>query len=282
MVRVAIQLYSVRDLMEKDPIGTIEKVAQAGYRYLEVANHNTTKDIGIGFGVPANKMRDMLDKLGVRVISAHLDPFDNLDALCEYQLAIGNKNVVYSRDFYHNKQEVMDRVYWLNKTGEECAKRGLTLFYHNHFHEFLKFGDETIFDIIVDNLDPDLVKIELDTFWVLRGGVDPVSVMKKLGRRVSLVHQKDFAKGHEGELDMTKKVTPGEYIDRSFYDKYENPETFVEIGTGIMDIQSIIDEGNASGALEYIILEQDHSRLDQIESIKISKDGFKKFKGIEW
>ena len=281
MVKVALQLYSVRDQLAKDPIATIEQVAQEGFRYLEVANHNTTEDKGIGFGVSAAQMRDMLDKLDIRVIGAHLDPFEDLDALAEYQLTIGNRNVVYSRDFYRNREEVLARAYWMNKTGEECAKRGLTLYYHNHFHEFLKFGDETIFDILLDNMDPDLVKIELDTFWVLRGGVDPAALMRRLGSRVQLVHQKDYAKGHEEEMDLTRKVTSGEFIDRSFYDRYENPETFVEIGTGVMDIQAIIDEGNASG-LEYIILEQDHSQLGQLESVRESKLGFSRFKGIEW
>lgn len=281
MIKVALQLYSVRDQLAKDPIGTIEQVAQEGFRYLEVANHNTTEDKGIGFGVSAARMRDMLDKLGIRVIGAHLDPFEDLDALAEYQLTIGNRNVVYSRDFYRNREEVLARAHWMNKTGEACAKRGLTLYYHNHFHEFLKFGDETIFDILLANMDPDLVKIELDTFWVLRGGVDPAALMRRLGSRVQLVHQKDYAKGHEEETDLTRKVSPGQYIDRSFYDRYENPETFVEIGTGTMDIQAIIDEGNASG-LQYIILEQDHSKLGQLESVRESKLGFSRFKGIEW
>jgi len=282
MVKVAIQLYSVREEMAKDPVSTIEKVARTGYRYLEVANHNTAQDTGIGFGISADKMKGMLDRLGVQVISAHLDPFDNLDVLSDYQLTIGNRNVVYSRDFYHNRQEVLDRAYWMNKTGEACAKRGLTLYYHNHFHEFLKFGDETIFDILLAHMDPDLVKIQLDTFWVLRGGVDPVALMRRLGKRVTLVHQKDYAKGYDDEMDLTQKVRPGEYIDRSFYDRHENPETFVEIGTGIMDIQAIIDAGLDSGGLEYIILEQDHSRLNQLESIKISKMGFEKFSRIAW
>lgn len=278
-MKAAIQLYSVRDMMEKDPIGTIEQVAGAGYKYIEVANHNTVQDKGIGFGVSADKMKNMLDRLGVRVISAHLDPFEDLDALSDYQLTIGNKNVVYSRDFYHNKDEVLKRAQWLNRTGEECAKRGLKLYYHNHFHEFLKFGDETIFDILVQNTEPELVGLEIDTFWVLRGGVDPAKLIKSLGKRVSLLHQKDYAKGFEADMDMTKKVKPGQYIDRSFYDKYEIPESFTEIGTGIMDIQSIIDAG---AYVDYIILEQDHTKLNSLESIRLSRKGFSKFKGIEW
>lgn len=278
-MKAAIQLYSVRDRMEKDPMGTIEQVALAGYHYIEVANHNTTKDKGIGFGVPADKMKDMLDRLGVRVISAHLDPFEDLDALGDYQHTIGNSNVVYSRDFYHNRQEVLDRAYWLNKTGEECAKRGLTFFYHNHFHEFLSFDGEMIMDTLAENTDPALVNFELDTFWILRGGQDPAAMVKRYGKRVTLLHQKDFAAGFEADMDMTKKVACGQYIDRSFYDKYEIPESFVEIGTGIMDIQGIIDAGSY---VDYIILEQDHSRLDSLESVRVSREGFSKFKGVEW
>jgi len=282
MAKVALQLYSVRYEMLRDPLGTIEKVAEIGFRYLEVANHNTTWDKGIGFGVPADKMCGMLDRLGVRVISAHLDPLEDLDALADYQLTIGNRNVVFSRDYYRSRDEVLARARWMNKMGEECAKRGLTLHYHNHFHEFLKFGGETIFHILRANMDPYLVKIELDTYWALRGGADPAELLKKLGKRVLLVHQKDYPEGYEDDLDLTKKVAPGEYVDRSFYDRHENPDTFTEIGTGIMDIQGIIDAGNASGGLEYIILEQDYSKLGQMESVRVSKANFGKYRGIEW
>ncbi len=278
-MKAAIQLYSVRDLMEKDPMGTIEQVALAGYHYIEVANHNTTADKGIGFGVPADKMKDMLDRLGVQVISAHLDPFEDLDVLSDYQKTIGNTNVVYSRDFYHNKQEVLNRAYWLNKTGEECAKRGLTFFYHNHFHEFLSFEGQMIMDILSENTDPALVKFQLDTFWILRGGQDPAGTIEKYGGRVTMLHQKDFAAGYEADMDMTRKVHPGQYIDRSFYDQYEIPESFTEIGTGIMDIQAIVDAGKY---VDYIILEQDHSRLGSLESVRLSRKGFSRFKGIEW
>lgn len=282
MTKVAIQLFSVSQEMAKDPIATIEQVARAGYRYLEVANHNTQKDTGIGFGVPAHQLKEMLDRLGIQIISAHLDPFDQLDALSEYQLAIGNHNVVYSRDFYHNRQEVLDRAYWLNKTGEACAKRGLTLHYHNHFHEYLELEGESIWDTLMNNTDPSLVKVQLDTFWVLRAGLDPVEIMQQLGDRVTMIHQKDYAAGYQDKLDMTKLVQPGQYIDRSFYDQYECPETFVEIGTGIIDIQAIIDQGNRTGAVEYIILEQDHSKYNQLESIRISKKGFEKYTGVQW
>lgn len=282
MVKAAIQLYSVAPLMEKDPLGTIERVAQTGFKYLEVANHNTDVDTGIGFGVPADELNQLLDRLGVKIISAHLDPDYNLKALAEYQRAIGNTNIVYSRDFYRNKAEVLARAKRMNEIGEECKKLGMQLYYHNHFHEFLDFDGEVIWDILMDQMDEDLVKVQLDTFWVLRAGRNPVDVMKKLGRRCVMIHQKDYAKGYDNVMNMAQRVKPGEYIDRSFYDQHEFPGTFTEIGTGVMDIQAIIDAGNTFCGLEYIILEQDHSKLDRIESVRRSKSGLERYRGVDW
>ena len=282
MAKLALQLYSVRGKMAKDPIGTIKQAAEIGYRYIEVANHDTKKDKGIGFGVSAEQMNDTLKECGVKVISAHLDPFDDLQELCEYQKAIGNHNIVYSRDYYGNREDAINRANWLNRIGEEAAKYGVTMHYHNHFHEWMKLdGGETIWDVLVEHTDPAVVKIQVDTFWAFRGGADPIEVIRALGDRVTLIHQKDFTRGYESQINLFDQVRPGEYIDRSVYDRIENPDTFTEPGSGIMDIQGIIDVCNENKNFEYVILEQDHTKLDEIESIRKSFECFKKFKGIE-
>lgn len=283
MTKLALQLYSVRGKMEQDPIGTIKKAAEIGYKYIEVANHDTKKDKGIGFGVSAEKMNETLRECGVQVISAHLDPFDDLEILCDYQKAIGNHNIVYSRDYYHCKDDILRRADWLNRTGEKAAKYGVTLHYHNHFHEFqaLPGCDKTIYDMLVELTDPALVKIQIDTFWAFRGGADPVKLIEDLGERCTLVHQKDFTAGYEKEINLFDQVYPGEKIDRSTYDRIENPLTFTEPGSGIMDIQAIIDACNKNKNFEYMILEQDHTQLDEIDSIRKSYECFKKFSGIE-
>ena len=72
MMKVGIQLYSVRNNMEKDPISTIQEVAKAGYRHLEVANYNADADPGIGFGITAKEVRALLDYLGTDIFSAHI------------------------------------------------------------------------------------------------------------------------------------------------------------------------------------------------------------------
>lgn len=284
MAKLGLQTCNVQNNMRKDPYHTFQRIAEIGYKNIEVSNFDTEHDKGIGFGLPAQEMKKVLDDLGLHIISVMFDPFDHLDELCEYQCEIGNHNVVFSRDYYQNKDEILARAEWLNRTGEICAKHGMQFHYHNHFHEFMKLpGEEqTTWDILLQNTDPELVKIEVDTFWVMRGGYDPARVIRDLGKRVTMIHQKDYTKGHGYEIYLPAKVIPGEVMCRPVYDRIENKDTFCEIGHGIMDIQRIIDAGNESGVLEYFILEQDWTKLDEFESIQKSYDGIRQFHGIEF
>ena len=133
----------------------------------------------------------------------------------------------------------------------------------------------------MDNTDPRYVSFELDTFWAMRGGADPVEVMKRLGARLKLVHQKDFSKTSTSPVNLWTVKDPETLITRETFGEGMDPKDFCEIGTGIMDIQTIIDTANALGA-EYIVLEQDHTQLTQMESVRISMDSFKKFSGLDW
>ncbi len=284
-MKVAIQLYSVRQSMEKDPIETIRKVAKAGYRNLEVANHNSEQDNGVGFGVSADEMKALLEECNAAVVSAHIYPLvaEKIGPVLEYHSKIGTKYIAMPMDFYRNKEEVLQKAESLNKVGEVCKKAGIQLVYHNHFHEFQHFGEETVFDIMMNNTDPELLKVELDTYWTMRAGKNPVEVLKSLGERVCLIHQKDYTKGFEVEMNLLTSVEANnDYVDMDRFLRDLNNDTFTEIGTGIMDIQSIIEAGNTSCKADYIVLEQDYTKLDELESIKVSMEQFKKFSGIEW
>lgn len=284
-MKVGIQLYSVRNHMAKDPLDTIRKVAEAGYRYIEVANHNADQDAGVGFGVSAKEIRKLLDETKAEIFSAHIFPLNpaEMTPILEYHQEIGTRYFVHPMDFYKDRDEVLRKAEILNKVGERCKEYGMQLLYHNHFHEFQHFGDETIFETLMKNTDEDLVKIELDTYWTTRGQQDPVALLKKYGKRVRLVHQKDFTKGYEAERDLLKSVEEaGDYVDMDRFNRDVRPETFTEIGTGIMDIQSIIDTAVEHCDSEFIVLEQDYSQHDELESIAISMDSFRKFKGVEW
>ncbi|MDR1863906.1 MAG: hypothetical protein LBQ67_08300, partial [Treponema sp.] len=152
-----------------------------------------------------------------------------------------------------------------------------------HFHEFQIFDGSTVFDLLLEHTDPELVKVELDTYWAMRGGQDPAAFLKKWDERVPLIHQKDYPAEYQDTINLIDKVNREHLkVDIQYFMGLAAEKAFAEIGTGIMDIQSIIDVGNELCKADYIVLEQDWSSFDELESIKISMENFKKFKGIEW
>lgn len=170
----------------------------------------------------------------------------------------------------------------INENAEKAKSYGLKYYYHNHFHEFQKFNRKTVMDIIYENTDPNLVSIQLDTYWAARGGADCVDLISRYADRLVSLHQKDFAKDAGEPLNMFEQlIDPNERITPDLYQRTRHVGTFAEVGTGVLDIQSYIDAGNVAG-IDFIYLEQDMTRLDEFESIKISRDSFKKYSGIEW
>ncbi|MDR1306094.1 MAG: sugar phosphate isomerase/epimerase [Treponema sp.] len=284
-MKVGIQLYSVRNHMEKDPIGTIRHVAEAGYRYIEVANHRADQDHGVGFGASAGEIKKALEGTGARIVSAHVSPLnlETIKPVLEYFTELGAAYLVDPMDFFGDRDGILAKCETYNKMGRLCAGAGMKFLYHNHFQEFRLLGDKTVFDLIMENTDPALVGAELDTYWAARGGQDPVALLTKYGDRMRLIHQKDFPAAAKDGLNLIDAVNKGGItVDMDYFISVVSPETFTEIGTGILPIQEIINAGNGACKADYIILEQDYSRHDEYESIRISMESFKKFTGIEW
>jgi sugar phosphate isomerase/epimerase len=283
-LKVGIQLYSVRKMMAIDPIATIEKVVGLGYKYIEVANHNALQDFGVGFGVNAGEINRIMKNSGAQVVGAHIYPFEEsvFDHVMEYHLAIGNRNIVYPMEHFNGEDDTLRKCELMNRFGKKSSDNGLVFLYHNHSQEFQTIHGRLIEDIIVENTDPRYVSLELDTFWSLRAGMDPIELLRRYGDRVKLIHQKDMIRDSHSPVNVYSVVpreqTEGEIAYRQVVDNGD----FTEIGTGIMDIQRIINTANEIGAAEYIILEQDFTRLDELESIRVSMEAFKRFNGIQW
>jgi sugar phosphate isomerase/epimerase len=307
-MKVGLILYSVRDEMAKDPIKTVEEVGKLGYRYLEACNHNAIKDNGIGFGVSAEEILAKLNQFGSKVISAHIFPFEMADIhqVIRYQKILGNKNLVIPMGRFTTYDELMKLCQFINTVGKVIRDEGMNLLYHNHDQEYRSFNGKNILDILVENTDPDCLSLELDTFWTMRAGCDPVEKLKHFGKRIKLVHQKDFAWDSLTPINLIgltaqdREMKPGDEFGIDGKSLYaQNPDqrpkatiqdelavkntAFTEIGTGIMPIQQIIDAANTYTDAEYIILEQDYTRLPtQFDSIKKSMDAFRKYEGISW
>jgi sugar phosphate isomerase/epimerase len=287
-LRVGLQLYSVRNALARDPWGTLAQLAEAGFTHLEAANHHARTDPGVGFGVAAPELRAQLADLGLSIIGCHINPLDLeiLPRALEYQAELGNTQFGCDIEFfpYGDRDYVLRRSELYNQVGELARAHGMRFYYHNHFQEFQRFGDEYVYDLILQNTNPELVKLELDTYWMYRGGQDPITWMQKCADRVILLHQKDFPAGAPQPLNLYDGVvSPAENIDMAVFDDRKDERCFTEIGTGVLPIQSIIDAAGALPNVEYLILEQDHTAMDEIDSVRTSREAFAtKFTGISW
>ncbi len=285
-MKIGLQLFSVKEHLMQDAKATLAEVARLGYKYLEPFGILDDKgSLSYGLNMPLEEAKAFLDDHDLHVVGGHYyypgDP--QFEAFCEYYAALGSKQVGSGGDkFPGGREEVLRKSELMNKDAEIAKKYGLRYYYHNHYWEYQPFEGETVIDTILNNTDPSLVYYELDTFWGARGGIDPVKEIGRLEDRIILLHQKDFAKDAgeplniwEKTADITVPVSPE--IDRPT----RRLELFAEVGTGILPIQSFIDAGNGIG-VEYMFLEQDKTRLGEMESIAKSMEAFKKFTGVEW
>ncbi|MCC6705659.1 MAG: sugar phosphate isomerase/epimerase [Thermomicrobiales bacterium] len=285
-IPVGLQLYSVRQSLKSDPWGTLEAIAGVGFTHLEAANHNARNDPGVGFGVGARELREKLATLGLSIVGCHINPLhlDIMPGVLDYQAELGNTRIGCDIEFfpYGDRDYVLRRCEVFNQIGALARERGMRFTYHNHFQEFQRFGDDLVYDLILDNTDPELVFLELDTYWMYRGGQDPIAWMNRVPERVILLHQKDFPENAPQPLNLYDGVIAlTENIDDALFTERKNRLCFTEIGVGVLPIQAIIDAAARLPNLDYLILEQDHTTLPEIESIRRSKEAFSyRFTGI--
>ena len=286
-LKLGIQLFSVRDEMAKSVENTIRTLADIGYRRLELSNHNALNDFGTGFGMDASTFKKLLQECGMEVVTNTVNPFtdDNIDKLIEYHVEIGAKGLVLPVVWYHTKDDVLRCCNDINRWGKKCHEAGLYFLFHNHFHEFQTFEGKTVVQLVKENTDPDYVGFELDTYWAMRGGMDPIEVMKEMGNRCKALHQKDYTKGREDHIDLLHLVGGNGVTMEDFRrvtQEVHYEKDFTEIGDGIMDIQAIIDAALEYTGAEYILLEQDHATIPQLDSVRRSFENFKRYRGIEF
>lgn len=179
-----LQLYSVRDVTEKDMEKAIREVAGMGYSFVEFA----------GFmGHSAKDIKAMMDKYGVYCSGTHSGveglTDENIDATIEYHKTIGNKNYIIPGADISTLEKIARFEDIVNKAQPKLALNGITLGYHNHSHEFMKQSEGFY---IHDELQRHTTMMfEIDTFWVFAAGLDPIEVLESLRGRVNVIHLKD-------------------------------------------------------------------------------------------
>jgi len=253
---VGLQLYSVRDQLPKDVKGWIAKVAAAGYKEVEPFGYSKK---GGFWGLDAKAFSNLLKANGLKTASGHFDmdeyfvhgKTNDLESYIEAAKVTGmqyiivpsvNEEVLKTADQFKMVAEKM------NKAAEICKKSGLRLGYHNHNFEWRPVDGTTFYDVLMKNTDPALVHMEMDIFWVVRAGQDPVKLFHQHPGRYALCHIKDRDKTH---TDLN-----------------------TEIGKGSIDFKTILSNSNIklSGLRHFIVEQENYINIDPALSIKQSCD----------
>jgi len=258
---VGLQLYSVRDFLQNDFEGTLKKLKDMGYDYVETAGF---------YGKTAEEFAAGLKAAGLTAISAHVpyvemvaDP-DKVISNCK---TLGMKYVAipYLDDKTRPGSEGFDGVLETIKSfGKKCADNGITLLYHNHDFEFIKMPDGRYgLDYMYETVDASLLQTELDCCWVNVAGEVPAEYIKKYAGRCPVVHLKDFT-GVKSE-NMYNLIGLKETA------KETSAFEFRPVGYGKQDIPTIIKAAIASGA-SYLVVEQDQpGEQTSLEAVEMSR-----------
>jgi sugar phosphate isomerase/epimerase len=236
--KIGIQLYTLRSDMGKDAKGTLQKVAQLGYKEVETFGYNQGK----WFGMTAAELKTVLKDNGLSSPSGHTFPGgmflkdgweDNWKKAVDDSKTLGQKYIVIpwleepNRKPIENYKKIADG---LNKAAVISKAAGLQICYHNHDFEFFPTDGQTGFDILMKETDPSLVKLELDIYWAVKAGKNPLDLFKTYPGRFPLWHVKD--------MDNTEK------------------KFFTEVGNGTIDFKTIFTKAKESGMTHFFV-EQD-------------------------
>ena len=230
--QIALQLYTVREPAARDFADTLRRVAELGYRAVELAGTH---------GMTVSDLRATLDANGLRAVAAHvrLTEFEKRldEAVAEVQqLGCAYAVVPWVAEDRRSDLDAGRRLAAdLNRIGAACNAVGLAFAYHHHDFEFAPLSGsptgQNLFDLIVAETDPALVAIEIDVYWAAYAGVDPLALLREHARRVPLLHVKDMA------ADAQRSDAP--------------------VGDGSLDWPAILATADAAG-VHWVIVEQDN------------------------
>ena len=260
---IGLQLYTVRDAMAKDPAASLAKVAQIGYTSVEGATYTGSE---LFYGSDAKTFKALLKQNGLIMPSAHYRLGEEQvngasqkgTILNDWEKAVADAaevGVKYMVCAYLSQTERGSLDHYkkvaedFNKAGEVCKKAGIQLCYHNHDFEFIQEDGKYPYETILHNTDKNLVKFEMDMYWITKANQDPFALFNENPGRFPLWHIKDMDKTPERK--------------------------FTEVGNGTIDFKKIFAQSKKAG-LQYFFVEQDICPGDPFNSITQSITYIKK------
>lgn len=253
---IGLQLYSVKEQIEQDLRGTLQQLADIGYK--EVESYPGQK--GHYFGMEAKEFSSMLQDMGMTLVSSHFGSgtpggqaaswrqatmLHGFEELASKAAEAGQSYLTCSslnEQLRKTPEDLKRTADLFNRTGEICRNAGLQFAYHNHAFEFEKVGDVVVYDYLLENTDADLVKYEMDMFWLVAGGHDPIVYFNKYPNRFPLGHVKDMSKE-----DRTKNA---------------------DVGAGSIDYTTILNAAQDAGMEHFFVEQENNFSPTPIESMR--------------
>jgi sugar phosphate isomerase/epimerase len=231
---IGLQLYSLRAQFGKDVPGTLDEVKSFGIKYAELAGT---------YGLAPDKFTQELAARGIKPLSAHFayERYrDDAEGVAKEAKALGLKYagcawIPHTGDF--DEKTCREAIAIFNKAGEVMAKHGLKFFYHVHGFEFQPYGQGTLLDLLFQETNPKFVNYQMDIFWIVFPGQDPVKLLEKYPKRWQLMHLKDMRKGTQ-----TGALTGGTDVKND-----------AALGQGLMDLPAILRAAKKAGVKWYFI-----------------------------
>ena len=256
---LALQLYSVRDLLPKDYAGTLKEIGALGYKEVESAGY---------FNHSATEVKTAMHNAGLKLIGAHHPSDDlhkNLDQILSFSNELGLTYIVCSSPGHKNPADkgsfTLDDWRWnaeqFNMFGEKVSAAGMKFGYHNHILEFKETDGVVPYVELLRLTDPSKVTMELDCGWVTVGGGNPIEYLRKYPTRITMLHVKDFK----------RSTTPPSNTNRP---------AVAELGQGTIDYAPIFEEAAKAGHVKHCFAEQEAFNVPWIQSLKIDADYLRK------
>lgn len=253
---VGLQLYTIRDAMAADALGSLKKISDMGYKNVELADYSNGKFYGYA---PA-EFKKIVNDLGMEIISSHTSveaegiTAGSAKKMADDHAAMGVKYCVQpwveevDRNIESYKRMIAD---W-NQVGEIMKNVGIQFGYHNHNFEFANIdGVVPYYDIFMPEMDADLITMELDMYWATKAGQDPVEMFNKYPGRFQLFHFKDMARQSDPFFDVVK-------------------DDITSVGAGLIDFKRIYAAGETAG-MKYMFVEDDNQGNGKpFEAVEIS------------
>jgi sugar phosphate isomerase/epimerase len=241
---IGLQLYSLRADFSNNVPATLERVRGLGFVNVELAGT---------YNLAPETFRAMLDANGLKPISGHF-PYeryrDDVEGIARDAKALGLQYagcawIPHAGNF--DEKTCREAAAMFNRAGEALAKHGVKFFYHTHGYEFRPHGQGTLFDLLLAETNPKFVRYEMDVFWIVHPGQDPVKLLREHGKRFELMHVKDMKKGVHGDLTGHSDV-----------------RNDVPLGTGQMDWPAILNAAKQAGVKHYFIEDESPTAAAQI------------------